>query len=124
MLAQQMLHGCHSSEARRHMLLRDLTADDYLHILESEEHVAEDSAVFDAAHSSRQVGSSVSVVQHPQHQTQHQRQSKNEGGGGTGSQCHNSELICFSCGQKGHRIKADSCPAKDEECTFCHACGQ
>ncbi len=59
MLAQQMLHGCRSSEARCCMLIPDLSADDYLHILESEEHIAEDSAVFDTAHSSCQVGSSV-----------------------------------------------------------------
>ncbi len=56
------------------MLLCDLNTDDYLHILETEEHVMEDMAALEAAqHPSQHSSSSIGAVQHQQHQFQRQQ---------------------------------------------------
>ncbi len=96
MLVHQMLAGCQSKEVKWWMLLCNLNADDYLHILETEEHIMEDIAVLEA-------------VQNQQHQFQHQQhQAGGKVGKGIGSLPTNSELICFSCGHKGHKWRLHS----------------
>ncbi len=116
MLMMQILTSCHSSEACCQMLLHDLNADNYEHILQTAEQGSADSVTITTAQSSGQSNSLVSAVQHASHFQVSTQQSD------TASPVlsPSSWFTCFGCGEEGHRIHAHTCPTRSKQCPFCH----
>ncbi len=121
-LAQQILAGCRSTKARERMLLHnpDQAADltEFIRILDSDEAVQHDSALFAAAAGS----SRPSGVHAVQPNTRLRRQGPYKGSKGSGSNTY-TKGKCMGCGSGDHRSKDNSCPARNAECRFCHKTG-